>query len=134
MKPQTKAVIEAALASVKADKTPRAGEVWWVSLNPTKGHEQAGYRPVVVVSPDSFNEATGRFFAVPCTTKEAPTGTHRRNLQVQVADMPEPTFAMPDQMRVLDWRERKAEFRGHRATAAELEAIRERLKVLQGIS
>lgn len=36
-------------------KPPRRGEVWFVSLNPTVGHEQAGRRPAVVISEDAFN-------------------------------------------------------------------------------
>ena len=36
-------------------KPPRRGEVWFVSLNPTVGHERAGRRPAVVISEDAFN-------------------------------------------------------------------------------
>lgn len=120
-------------ATAKITKHPLEGEVWWINLDPTKGHEQNGWRPAVVVSPGVFNDAAGRLFAVPCTTKAAPAGSYRAQLQVQIAGMPEPTYAMPDQMRVLDWKQRNAQFKGQRATDAELDAIRERLKVLQGI-
>jgi mRNA interferase MazF len=34
---------------------PSRGEVWWVNLNPTKGHEQRGIRPALVVSADRLN-------------------------------------------------------------------------------
>lgn len=34
---------------------PSRGEVWWVDLNPTRGHEQRGRRPALVVSVDKFN-------------------------------------------------------------------------------
>ncbi|MHA6907693.1 type II toxin-antitoxin system PemK/MazF family toxin [Ralstonia pseudosolanacearum] len=131
MKKQGKSVVIQAISSVA--QSPAEGEIWWISLDPTKGHEQNGWRPIVVVSPGNFNDAAGRLIAVPCTTKAAPPGTHRAQLQVQLAETPEPTYAMPDQVRVLDWKEHKAQFRGQRATSAELDAIRERLKVLQGI-
>jgi len=112
---------------------PKEGEVWWIGLDPTLGHEQNGRRPVVVVSPSDFNRVAGRIIAIPCTTKAAPAGTFRAQLQVPISSLPQATFAMPDQVRVLNWHARTAVCRGEAATAAELEAIRERLKALQGI-
>jgi mRNA interferase MazF len=35
---------------------PLRGEVWHVNLNPTRGHEQAGHRPALIVSVDAFNK------------------------------------------------------------------------------
>jgi len=46
----------------------KRGEIWVVSLDPTKGHEQQGSRPVLIVSPDSFNRATGLPVVVPITS------------------------------------------------------------------
>jgi mRNA-degrading endonuclease toxin of MazEF toxin-antitoxin module len=46
----------------------RRGEIYLVSLDPTAGHEQQGTRPVLVVSPDRFNEVTGTPIVVPITT------------------------------------------------------------------
>lgn len=46
----------------------KRGEIWVVSLDPTKGHEQQGSRPVLIVSPDSFNKATGLPVIVPITS------------------------------------------------------------------
>lgn len=46
------------------------GEVWSVVLDPTKGSEQAGIRPCVVVSPDSMNEQLNTIVVVPLTTKK----------------------------------------------------------------
>lgn len=45
------------------------GDYGFVDLNPTQGHEQAGRRPVLVVSCDVFNKATGMVWVVPVTTK-----------------------------------------------------------------
>ena len=36
----------------------KRGEIWLVGLDPTSGHEQRGRRPVLIVSPDAFNELT----------------------------------------------------------------------------
>jgi mRNA-degrading endonuclease toxin of MazEF toxin-antitoxin module len=46
----------------------KRGEVYLVSLDPTFGHEQQGTRPVLVVSPDSFNALTGTPIVVPITS------------------------------------------------------------------
>jgi mRNA interferase MazF len=45
---------------------PRRGEVWLVGLDPTKGHEQAGVRPALILSVDAFNSsAAGRVSVAP---------------------------------------------------------------------
>ncbi|MDR9467826.1 type II toxin-antitoxin system PemK/MazF family toxin [Marinospirillum sp.] len=44
------------------------GDIYLVNLNPTSGHEQQGTRPVLVVSPDSFNKLTGTPIVLPITT------------------------------------------------------------------
>ena len=49
---------------------PSRGEVWLVNLNPTRGHEQAGTRPALVVSVDLFNQgAAGLVVVLPITSK-----------------------------------------------------------------
>jgi mRNA interferase MazF len=49
---------------------PSVGEVWWVDLDPTKGREQRGRRPAVVVSVDEFNHGPAELIIVaPMTTK-----------------------------------------------------------------
>lgn len=48
---------------------PARGEVWLADLNPTRGHEQAGRRPVLVVSEDLFNRgAAGLAIVLPMTS------------------------------------------------------------------
>ena len=50
---------------------PSRGEVWLVDLNPTKGHEQAGIRPGLVVSNDIFNHGpAGLVVLLPLTTRD----------------------------------------------------------------
>ncbi|HHA3608426.1 TPA: type II toxin-antitoxin system PemK/MazF family toxin [Salmonella enterica subsp. salamae serovar 42:g,t:-] len=44
------------------------GEIWLVSLDPTAGHEQSGKRPVLIVSPASFNKLTRLPVVVPVTS------------------------------------------------------------------
>jgi len=52
------------------DLSPRRGEIWLADLNPTRGHEQAGHRPVLVVSEDLFNRGPARLVVVlPLTSR-----------------------------------------------------------------
>jgi mRNA interferase MazF len=50
---------------------PARGQVWLVDLNPTRGHEQAGKRPCLVVSVDLFNQGASELVVVlPITSKD----------------------------------------------------------------
>ena len=58
---------------------PSRGEVWLVDLNPTRGHEQAGKRPALVVSTDIFNHGpAGLVVIAPMTTKDKKIALHVR--------------------------------------------------------
>ena len=46
----------------------RRGEVWMATLDPIRGSEQAGTRPVLILQPDALNEFLRTTIAVPCTT------------------------------------------------------------------
>ena len=50
------------------------GEIRWADLNPVRGHEQAGQRPVLVLSHDVFNERSGTVVAVALTSQEPRAG------------------------------------------------------------
>jgi mRNA interferase MazF len=50
------------------------GEIRWADLNPVRGHEQAGRRPVLVISHDVFNERSGTVIAVALTSQEPRAG------------------------------------------------------------
>jgi len=52
------------------EKKPSRGEIWFVDLNPARGHEQAGKRPALVVSVDLFNSGpAGLIIVLPITAK-----------------------------------------------------------------
>jgi mRNA interferase MazF len=40
------------------------GEIWWANLNPTRGREQSGTRPVLIISQDVFNRHSGTVIAL----------------------------------------------------------------------
>jgi mRNA-degrading endonuclease toxin of MazEF toxin-antitoxin module len=46
----------------------KRGEIWLVALDPTQGHEQKGRRPVLIVSPEAFNQITKVPVVLPITT------------------------------------------------------------------
>jgi len=46
----------------------KRGEIWLVGLDPTHGHEQKGWRPVLIVSPEAFNQVTKVPVVVPITS------------------------------------------------------------------
>jgi mRNA interferase MazF len=54
-----------------AMRRPTRGEIWNCELNPIRGHEQGGIRPVLIVSADAFNQGpSGLVIAIPISTKE----------------------------------------------------------------
>ena len=48
---------------------PKRGDVVWISLNPQAGHEQAGCRPAVVLSPQPYNDKVGLTLLCPITNQ-----------------------------------------------------------------
>lgn len=56
---------------------PSRGEIWLADLNPIRGHEQAGVRPVLIVSTDLFNHGpAGLVFALPVTRTDRRIPAH----------------------------------------------------------
>lgn len=57
--------------------TPSRGEIWLVDFDPTRGHEQAGRRPALIISDDNFNRGhSGLVFAIPLTTRQRGIPSH----------------------------------------------------------
>lgn len=55
---------------------PKQGDIVFLDFTPTKGHEQKGYRPAVVVSNDTFNKNTKMVILCPITSNEKEFPTH----------------------------------------------------------
>jgi len=85
---------------------PDAGHIVWVSFTPQAGHEQAGHRPAVVLSPASYNAKTGLMICCPMTTR-----VKNYPFEVLIAGAI-PSAVLSDQVRTLDWRERRAQHKG----------------------
>jgi len=104
---------------------PDAGDIVWVQFNPQAGHEQSGHRPAVVLSPASYNGATGLMLCCPMTRQKK-----GYPFEVLVAGTVE-SIVLADQVKSLDWKTRKATRKG-KVTSAELGEVREKATLLIG--
>ncbi len=87
-----------------ASYCPKRGDVVWISFNPQAGHEQAGHRPALVLSPESYNRKVGLAVLCPVTTQ-----VKGYPFEVIIPDGLKASGAiLSDQVKSLDWRERKA--------------------------
>jgi len=88
-----------------AGYVPERGEVAWITLNPQAGHEQAGRRPAVVLSPAAYNGKVGSAILCPVTSQ-----VKGYPFEVLIPDGLEVRGAiLADQVKSLDWRVREAE-------------------------
>jgi mRNA interferase MazF len=76
------------------------GDVRWAELNPVRGHEQAGRRPVLVLSHDVFNERSGTVIAVALTSQE-PRAGFPLTLASTAAGLAKPSWITISQIRTL---------------------------------
>jgi mRNA interferase MazF len=76
------------------------GEIRWADLNPVKGREQAGLRPVLVLSPDVFNERSGTVIAVALTSQPQRAG-FPLTLELAIQDLPKRSWVKISQIRTL---------------------------------
>ena len=76
------------------------GEIRWADLNPVRGKEQAGLRPVLIVSHDIFNERSGTVIAVAITSQLQRAG-FPLTLELSSKDLPEHSWAKISQIRTL---------------------------------
>ena len=81
---------------------PDAGDMVWLQFSPQAGHEQAGRRPALCISPRSYNEASGLMVCCPMTTQ-----VKGYPFEVPIAGQ-KPGVALADQVKSLDWRARHA--------------------------
>jgi len=84
---------------------PECGDVVWITLNPQAGREEAGRRPAVVVSPQSYNAKVGLAIFCPVTSQ-----IKGYPFEVLIpAGLPVTGAILSDQVKSLDWRARKAQ-------------------------
>jgi mRNA interferase MazF len=76
------------------------GEIRWADLNPTRGREQAGLRPVLILSQDVFNERSGTVIAVALTSQPQRAG-FPLTLELQAKGLPKKSWVKISQIRTL---------------------------------
>lgn len=104
---------------------PDAGDIVWLQFTPQAGHEQAGHRPALVLSPAAYNGKTGLMLCCPMTTQ-----IKGYPFEVLIAGE-RPSAVLADQIKSVDWIARNAQ-RKARATAAELSEVRAKALALIG--
>ncbi len=106
---------------------PDAGEFVWLTFDPQAGHEQAGRRPALIVSPKVYNQKAGLAIACPISTR----------IKGYPFEVPIPAgcrvsgVVLSDQVKSLDWKERRTEPAG-KAPVAVVEDVLARLAPLLG--
>lgn len=107
----------------KRSYVPDRGDIVWLQFNPHAGHEQAGHRPALVLSPASYNRRSGLMLCCPMTSQ-------RKGYPFEVviaAETDRDSVVLADQVKSLDWNVRKAVKKG----AASIDVITETLSKLQ---
>jgi mRNA interferase MazF len=85
---------------------PRSGDIVWLSFDPQLGHEQAGHRPALVLSPERYNRKVG--LALFC-----PISTQKKGYPFEVAipaGLKVSGVVLADQVKSLDWKARATRF------------------------
>ena len=104
---------------------PETGDIVWLSFDPQAGHEQAGHRPALVLSPALYNSKSGLMLCCPMTTQ-----IKGYPFEVLISGE-KPSAVLADQIKSLDWTVRKATKKGA-VTSAELSEVRRKALILMG--
>lgn len=108
-----------------SEYVPQRGDLAWLTLDPTLGHEQRGRRPVVVLSDGGYNRRTGLMVCCPITNRI-------KGYPLEVSLPPNVSVsgaALTDQLKSVDWRERRADYI-ERLSAAAIEEILRHARVM----
>jgi mRNA interferase MazF len=76
------------------------GEIRWANLDPTRGHEQAGHRPVLIISHDVFNHRSGTVIALAMTSQE-PRAGFPLTMEIRASDLTKRSWVKISQIRTL---------------------------------
>lgn len=82
----------------------RYGELWWAQLDPLVGHEQAGRRPVVVVSGDWWNETQAPVVGIVPLSSRAKGMPHHVKVEAGTGGLAVDSYLMPEHFRYVDRR------------------------------
>lgn len=104
---------------------PEAGDIVWLQFDPQAGHEQAGHRPALVISPAAYNGKTSLMICCPMTTQ-----IKGYPFEVEISGG-KAGAVLADQVKSLDWVVRKASHKG-KVSPAELAKVRAKIRALVG--
>ena len=107
-----------------ATYVPKRGDIIWLNFNPQAGHEQAGKRPALVLSPAEYNRKTHLLIACPITSK-----VKGYPFEVALTGKKIDGVVLSDQVKSLDWHVRKAAF-AEKAASAVIEEVQTKLMLL----
>ena len=103
---------------------PDRGDVVWLQFNPQVGHEQAGHRPALVLSPVSYNRRSGLMLCCPITSR-----VKGYPFEVLLPKGKIVGAVLSDQIKSLDWHAKRASFAG-KATPTVVHLVQEHLRLL----
>ncbi len=110
---------------------PARSEIWFADLNPVRGHEQGGHRPVLVISVDAYNRGpAGLVLVLPVTSTQRGVRYHV-TVEPPEGGLTNPSDVLCDAIRSIS-RERLGRRLGAVGPGT-MAAIEERLKILQGL-
>lgn len=104
---------------------PDVGDIVWLQFDPQAGHEQAGHRPALVLTPLRYNEKRGMMICCPMTSR-----IKRYAFEVVVSRNP-PSVVLADQVKSIDWLARQAVHKG-RVNAEILADVQAKIRSLLG--
>jgi mRNA interferase MazF len=100
------------------------GDIYWANLNPAIGHEQAGFRPVLILSREVFNKHSGTVIAVAITGQPQKAG-FPLTLELSSTKLPQKSWAKISQIRTLSTK--RLDKKIGKATGTELDMVIEGL-------
>ena len=103
---------------------PDVGDILWMSLSPTSGHEQSGHRPVLTLTPAAYNAKRGLLICCPITSR---IGGYPFEVAVDTEGISGVVIA--DQVKSVDWQARGARLAGRASAEVTLE-VRAKLGTL----
>lgn len=109
------------------DYVPESGDIVWLHFDLQSGHEQAGHRPALVLSPSAYNRKTGLMVCCPLSTK-----IKGYPFEVSAEIDGRPGAVLADQVKSLDWQARQARKKSSLPDAV-LKQVRTKIKRLLAI-
>jgi mRNA interferase MazF len=103
---------------------PDRGDIIWLNFTPQSGHEHAGKRPALVISPKEYNKKVGLMIACPITSK-----VKGYPFEVELSNKKIKGVVLSDQVKSFDWRSRNASLID-KASADILRSVLDKLLVL----